>query len=1413
MNKIVCAAVVALGVLASFGKTVYVNCQLADYSGHDGTTPEKAMETIQDGLKKATEDGDLVLVAPGDYDKGLGRVMKNASGGHWWGNCRLLIAHTRKLTVRSTGGAAVTHIVGKYDPETVDGIGTNAVRCLAVERAANSPNPVVFEGFTFRDGSTSDSSSCPGWGGAAMATTGNNDADRNIFFVDCVFTNCQGAASVVRGGTFVRCRFQDNQFRKGSTVSSCGFCNTSSFLNCLFTRNMAVDAEGKRVTTTVFFQNVSTSDSTKFVNCTFADNLAYWYSNSGVRMYNCLHSLSRFVTDDGSQSYRYNVCVDSTAVRALMAPSLGDFRVRKGGAADQGGKSEYLTDETLIPLPEGVERLLDVDRNPIDVSAGTVAVGAVQTVAEQKAGALVGADANVNFDGSKRACFSAPYVCPAAYPTNYLASVQVADSQKRVLYYNFSGARPQMPGIEMERDWAAPNDWREDRHWVMPPPDVALVQTVNAATVYVKYVDAESTETAASQDGSQEHPFSTIQAAIDSSNPDSSSSKVVLLRPGVYDKGYGLREWSAEGLSLKARATFGAKHIRIVGLEGPEKTFIVGAPDPDNLPANGGDGCGKGATMCIAMNSNGSVQGCTLTGGYSGTGPATGSGRGPIFSYGTDLQVTDCIVTNNVGRNHAVGTARFERCYIADNKGASGVFFGAKLIACVIGNNTITDTTGKLFDSQDNDAFRCYLYSCSFAGDGVHDTFASLSTHSRYVNSVGFGCAGKAPAGTPTAGCVASGFSTIEPGVGCVNDDPLFIDMSLATPDYRVFTRSAARTAAISPADEMAEAWWYFCACDFNGNPWTFDAAGRPIAGALQDVVSGGVYVARGAGGVAVVSGGSFGLNALAAGETVTVGFVPGSKRPVNGLVVNGVTNFFAESSSAAPTLAYAAEAGVDAAIVPAYGSTWFVDAVNGDDADTGYTGAGAFKTLQKAMEQSGLLKGDTVVALPGVYDQGKMLQDATHTLPARAVVKAGVTLASRDGADVTFIKGEASDVTDEPPTQDANYVDYCGGLGANAVRCVYLLEDAVVRGMTLTNGYTRILPAATTDMSKRHYDADTTGGGASGSSLGRLERCVITGCKAFRGGGTYACRAVECLFDGNVALYGGGASSDARHFGCVTRNNFCSRNVYWGGIFFWAELENTTTLDSLGGPNAAGCVMKNTLAVGSVGSWESIVPDMGSGHNFSNCLFVASATGYVNTYRAAIEAGVNSHVLDASELQVDADGRPVVGANRAVDAADGAIAAYLSDTDLFGGQRVYNGAMDIGALEGDWRATYAKGLAGARATVETATPNVVESAAKTVILNPEAKLEATLAGSKGGLATDYGVKAKVTGNGRLIVKLNGESLGEPLQGPCDLTEIKFTNALAENSLSFEYLPGVDDTGSAELVKMNRYVGTLLFIR
>ena len=248
---------------------------------------------------------------------------------------------------------------------------------------------------------------------------------------------------------------------------------------------------------------------------------------------------------------------------------------------------------------------------------------------------------------------------------------------------------------------------------------------------------------------------------------------------------------------------------------------------------------------------------------------------------------------------------------------------------------------------------------------------------------------------------------------------------------------------------------------------------------------------------------------------------------------------------------------------------------MNGNDTEKfGYNPAMAYRTLAAALANPRLVAGQTVMALPGTYREGTMIQNAAKSVRARGVVPAGVTLASRDGAAATVIEGAPATVIEGAPAtamDSANTAAYQAvidaGLGKDAIRGIYLQANAAVEGFTFTNCFTRGASDAGVGL---HGDDDGCGAGVRAAGLSCVVRdCVFVGNKAFRGGGVYSGTAINCVFDGNAALYGGGAASDANLYGSLTKNNVCAGNGGWGGLFYYGTVDSCTVLDSLGGANS----------------------------------------------------------------------------------------------------------------------------------------------------------------------------------------------------------------------------------------------------
>ena len=142
---------------------------------------------------------------------------------------------------------------------------------------------------------------------------------------------------------------------------------------------------------------------------------------------------------------------------------------------------------------------------------------------------------------------------------------------------------------------------------------------------------------------------------------------------------------------------------------------------------------------------------------------------------------------------------------------------------------------------------------------------------------------------------------------------------------------------------------------------------------------------------------------------------------------------------------------------------------------------ATAANTIQAAVDAAG--SGDTILVTNGIYNTGGRV--VSGSLSNRLVISKAVTVRSVNGPDVTFIEGYAC------PTGTVGY-------GDNAVRCVYMVNNAVLAGFTLTNGHTLATGTSANDQN--------CGGGLYAAYASPpnavVSNCIITGCSAYKNGG-----------------------------------------------------------------------------------------------------------------------------------------------------------------------------------------------------------------------------------------------------------------------------------------------------------------------
>ena len=575
-----------------------------------------------------------------------------------------------------------------------------------------------------------------------------------------------------------------------------------------------------------------------------------------------------------------------------------------------------------------------------------------------------------------------------------------------------------------------------------------------------------------------------------------------------------------------------------------------------------------------------------------------------------------------------------------------------------------------------------------------------------------------------------------------------------------------------------------YCNCTFYGND-TADGAGTSAGDGLYNCL---ILKKSGAPSMAVHSictGTSSGLGPdsryIASSAVKVDGFVPYRSSPA----VNGGSNDLYATTFPAADLPDEVNrdffgnvrivgATIDVGAVECASSetplNLYVDASKADDSGDGLSPETAKKTLAAAVCSLDLIPGDAVHVAEGFYDEGAV----TNGTPYRVVVPEGVTVVADAGRNRTFIVG----AEDQESTHALKY-------GPNAVRCVYLNENALLIGFCLTNG---IVSAA----------ADC-GGGANGAASGCLVDCEIVGCKAYRGGGVTSVRAVRCLFHDNVTDYTGcDVFSGGGFYGCVFGR---------GWKYDSTGLSDTSAYSIYAGT----CDFINCTFYGP-GSFTS--GGVGGGLYFRNCIFDCDGMGGVhirNSVRTSrwglTDDVVDCFVTNATALALDGEKRPGAGSaaidrgdNGCLDLVPESLRKWFLCLDDAENQRIYNATVDLGAYEYDWRGDYAKRLSRC-ATVSRATTNVIMSAEGPSVTDGQS-MEGTLAAQAG---RTYLLKPSMSGEGDLTVLADGEPL------VAEDGVYKFVAGPSDRTIAWEVR--FDGAGSATLSRFRSNAGLLLLVR
>jgi autotransporter-associated beta strand protein len=347
---------------------------------------------------------------------------------------------------------------------------------------------------------------------------------------------------------------------------------------------------------------------------------------------------------------------------------------------------------------------------------------------------------------------------------------------------------------------------------------------------------------------------------------------------------------------------------------------------------------------------------------------------------------------------------------------------------------------------------------------------------------------------------------------------------------------------------------------------------------------------------------------------------------------------------------------------------------------------ATAATNIQDAIDTTS--PGGIVWVSDGVYQSGAQ---AVHGMSNRVAVTKPVTVRSLNGPAMTSIVGYQV-----PGTTN----------GADAVRCVYLTNGAMLSGFTLTNGATQTSGGSTTNQS---------GGGIWCEALGAVVmNCVLTGNSAeIFGGGAWCGTLNNCTLTGNSVTWDGGAAHR-----CTLNNSTITGNSAgrWGGGACGGKLNNCTVsgnwAHSWGGGTCQStlnnCTLTgNSAAIGG-GAYEAALNNCTVVGNSADVVAGGAWDGTLNNcivYYNTAPGGANYEFISYGRLNYccttpvpeaweahNFTNEPVFvnitwlsnlrlqAVSPCVNAGDNAYAQGL--TDLDGNARIIGGTVDVGAYE-----------------------------------------------------------------------------------------------------------------------------------
>ena len=1030
-------------------------------------------------------------------------------------------------------------------------------------------------------------------GGGAYACTLNNSTIANNYAdygsggaYNCAMTNCtisnnqsDYSGGGVTGGILNNCMISGNNSGfgggayYGATLYNCtlsgnyasygGGAEECTLVNCLLTGNNAGGYGGGAYYGTL-------------VNCTLTGNTAQLsFGGYGGGAYNAtLDNCIVYYNNGGSTgqndySCTLNNCCTPTATglgNITNAPLFGaGYQLQSSSPCIDSGNNVYVT--TSFDLA-GNLRIAD----------GTVDIGAYEFQTPNPLTVVIQASlTNV----------------PVGYPVNFIGFISKGQSDS----WNFGDGTVISNQLSVTHHWASVGDFPVVLTVYAPsnPSGISVTNMIYVKSQIVYYVNAASRNPVAPYD-SWIRAATNLQDAIDSALPVSQS--LVLVTNGVYQVGgrvaYG---------SLTNRVIIN-KTITVQSVNGPAVTTIKGNPS-----------IGDAAVRCVYMTNNSVLAGFTLTAGATrsaGDASHENSG-GAIWCESSTAVISNCVLIANsaVAEGGGICGGTLDNSTVCSNSTtfATGSGNGGGASFSVLNNCILF---GNVAGSVGGGANNSTLNNCSLTGNQASESGGGVNS-SALNNCTLTGNSSKIGGGANSC--------TMNNCINYYNSAPNGKNYSSETMNYCcTLPLSVSGVGNITNEPELTDSDHISADSPCRGVGSTNFTSGTDIDGQLwlnpPSIGCDEFYVGN--------ANGTLSVGMQLTYTNVATGFTVNCSGTILGHAIVSVWNFgdgvtmtnqmsvshswFSGGTYQVVLTAYNSSnlGGVSATNIVHVSSKpiHYVSLSSTNPVSPYFSWATAATNIQDAVDAAS--GGAMVLVTNGVYLTGGRI--VYGSLSNRVTINKAITVQSVNGPAVTIIQGYTLPGT--------NY-------GDAAVRCVYMTNNSMLSGFTLSNGATRAVGDAVLEQS---------GGGVfceSGSVI--ISNCVLTANSAAdSAGGAYQGTLNNCIFTGNLAMYDGGGALQATLNGCLLSNNAASYNA--GGGAEYSALVNCTLIGNsayyAGG--AYYCTLNNSLLISNnaPGSGGGVIGGSlfgcileynsswwGGGANsatLNNCLLITNAAGYI---------------------------------------------------------------------------------------------------------------------------------------------------------------------------------------------------------